>query len=544
MSEVFNLPNSIWPNGIKVDDEGYAVFYPLGTNKIEVPTDSSSWPTGDKLISPFVYQNNKLVGFCDTKAMTVSGNTTITLPYTHIEADFTSIEEGKLTVNAPNATVKRFEWSVVVGGGNDAGGNGGDSAVLIRFEEMDLDTVKLIQSAHTITNNVLYDSTGKELGTFDTSKLVTGSAFISESDMIDTVSGQWALLYGQIGDVRSNSPLVNFDSDLSSLENGINMFCYNFNIKNFKSNLSSLTRADYMFNGCEYLESFEADMNSLVSGGGIFNYCERLKSFKGNLDSLYSWYALDLPEYSWVTDDGESPLETIHTSLKNCDYIDMYYDNLNSLTIEDLTYCPDENGNYLYSFSVHSSELTSLNIPDRPFGTDNEQVLSELSFDEAKLDVPSTKLIIKNLRQAPEGYGPNYEWDMFYCQIRLGVGLPDTDEARAELASELGFSSWDAVNQHVYNLGHYLEWQFNGPATYGMRRTVEPSKIWAKLEEVIIEENETRRKHYRYTSQDGTKFYNIRWFHQSNANRDGYTQFNSLEEAIEHFNIKPVERTR
>ena len=222
----------------------------------------------------------------------------------------------------------------------------------------------------------------------------------------------------------------------------------------------------------------------------------------------------------------------------------MNYDNLRSLTIDDLSYYPNENDNYLYGLCVPSSKLTSLNIPDRPFGIDNEQYVNELTFNGAILDVPSTKLIIKNLRPAPEGYGPNYEWDIPFCHITLGVGIPDTDEARAELASELGFSSWDAVNQHVYNLGHYLEWQFNGPATYGMRRTVEPSKIWAKLEEVILEENETRRKHYRYTSQDGTKFYNVRWFHQSNANRDGYIQFNSLEEAIEHFNIKPVKRTR
>ena len=543
MSEVFNLPNSIWPNGIKVDDEGYAVFYPLGTNKIEVPTDSSSWPTGDKLISPFVYQNNKLVGFCDTKAMTVSGNTTITLPYTHIEADFTSIEEGKLTVNAPNATVKRFEWSVVVGGGNDDGGNGGDSAVLIRFEDMDLDTVKLIQSAHTITNNVLYDSTGKELGTFDTSKLVTGSAFISESDMIDTVSGQWALLYGQIGDVRSNSPLVSFDSDLSSLENGIQMFSLNWNIKSFKSNLSSLKQADLMFYYCQNLESFDADLNSLEYSGGMFKDCYRLKTFKGNLDSYGAWHEL-FPEWSPLTDNGGSPIETIHTSLKNCNYIYMNYDNLHSLTIDDLSYYPNENDNYLYGLCVPSSKLTSLNIPDRPFGIDNEQYVNELTFNGAILDVPSIKLIIKNLRQAPEGYGPNYEWDIPFCHITLGVGIPDTDEARAELASELGFNSWDAVNQHVYNLGHYLEWQFNGTATYGMRRTVEPSKIWAKLEEVILEENETRRKHYRYTSQDGTKFYNVRWNHQSNVKREGYEQFNSLEEAIEHFDIKPVERKR
>ena len=111
MSDTLNLANSIWPNGMKVDSDGYAVFYPLGTNKIDIPTDETDWPQGDKLVSPFVYQNKKLVGFCDTKAMTVDGATTITLPYTHIEADFSSIQSGVLTIEAPNATVKKYQWS-------------------------------------------------------------------------------------------------------------------------------------------------------------------------------------------------------------------------------------------------------------------------------------------------------------------------------------------------------------------------------------------------------------------------------------------------
>ena len=65
MSNIFD--NSIWPNGLQVTDEGYAIFYPIGTNKIEVPTKSSDWPKGSKLIAPFVYdENDDLIGFCDT----------------------------------------------------------------------------------------------------------------------------------------------------------------------------------------------------------------------------------------------------------------------------------------------------------------------------------------------------------------------------------------------------------------------------------------------------------------------------------------------
>ena len=72
MLDTLKLANSIWPNGMKTDSEGYACFYPLGDNKTPIPTSSSEWTKGNKLISPFVYQDDKLVGFCDTKAMTVS----------------------------------------------------------------------------------------------------------------------------------------------------------------------------------------------------------------------------------------------------------------------------------------------------------------------------------------------------------------------------------------------------------------------------------------------------------------------------------------
>lgn len=110
MSDTLNLANSIWPNGMKVDSDGHAVFYPLGTNKVKVPTSSSEWPKGNKLVSPFVYQDDKLVGFVDTKAFIVSDNATIYLPYTHIEAEFSAINKGQLQIHAPNATTKKASW--------------------------------------------------------------------------------------------------------------------------------------------------------------------------------------------------------------------------------------------------------------------------------------------------------------------------------------------------------------------------------------------------------------------------------------------------
>ena len=105
MTTIQTPPNSVWPNGLKRDEEGYVIFYPLGTNKVDIST--ITWPEGTEVKSPFVYQNDKLVGFVDTKALDIdNNNTTIDINYTHFDADLDSIMENTLTINAPaNATV-------------------------------------------------------------------------------------------------------------------------------------------------------------------------------------------------------------------------------------------------------------------------------------------------------------------------------------------------------------------------------------------------------------------------------------------------------
>ena len=40
MSSIFSPSNSIWPNGIKVDNENYKIFYTLGTNKISLTSET------------------------------------------------------------------------------------------------------------------------------------------------------------------------------------------------------------------------------------------------------------------------------------------------------------------------------------------------------------------------------------------------------------------------------------------------------------------------------------------------------------------------
>ena len=79
--------------------------------------------------------------------------------------------------------------------------------------------------------------------------------------------------------------------------------------------------------------------------------------------------------------------------------------------------------------------------------------------------------------------------------------------------------------------------QYNGrpTTTYSLRRPSEDTlPVFVKLEET--------EDYVAYTSLDDTKNFRLDWFHETTGSTDGYTQFNSLEEAITHFNIKQIEK--
>jgi hypothetical protein len=83
-----NLQNSIWPN------EGGT----LGQNKVQIPDGvTTTWPTGDALVGNFVYDKGKLVGFVDTKALTINDtkSTVINYDYFDVELPFT---EGEIAI--------------------------------------------------------------------------------------------------------------------------------------------------------------------------------------------------------------------------------------------------------------------------------------------------------------------------------------------------------------------------------------------------------------------------------------------------------------
>ena len=484
---MLTLNDELWPNGIKKDNEGYAVFYPIGTNKTTIPVDSSDWPTGDKLISPFVFQNDELVGFVDTKAMTVSGNTTTTMPYTHIEADFSSIKEGTLTVNAPNATIKKFKWAVVQ---ND---NGSYDYVIIDFNATDQTTIDAVRSAYRVVDKKMYDVDGNVIGTWDTSKIEVGGIFDEENMMADGVYSNT----DYDGELDRGLILTEFNSDLSSLTDGAYMFAACPNFTSFISDLSSLTNGESMFYACINLTSFTSDSNgspmnlsSLSNGYGMFLGCSNLTSFPSDLSSL-----------------------------TNGEMMFLYCSNLTSFTI-NLSCLTNGQTMFLYCFNLTSftSDLSSL-----IHGVD--------MFYYCKLDAPSIKNIIDTI-------------NTYSGILTLSMGCDNTTEDKDLFAQEVGYTDMASLLAALQAKGWTVTAQYNGrpTSTYSMRRTTEPTlPVFVKLEKVEESSDKLESSH-THTSLDGTKKYRLNWFHETTGSTDGYTQFNSLEEAIEHFNIKPVER--
>ena len=127
--------------------------------------------------------------------------------------------------------------------------------------------------------------------------------------------------------------------------------------------------------------------------------------------------------------------------------------------------------------------------------------------------------------------------------ITIGIGITNTEEAKQAFAEECYCDSWEELNQDFTDKNWLAQWQFNGESTTFDLRSSRPSTaVYAKLEEVFMPTNEKERKpHYAYTSQDGSKFYNIHWYHDSNTNNEGFDYFESLEEAISAYGVIPKE---
>ena len=515
---MLTLNDELWPNGIKKDNEGYAVFYPMGTNKTTIPVDSSDWPTGDKLISPFVFQNDELVGFVDTKAMTVSGNTTITMPYTHIEADFSSIEEGTLTVNAPNATVKKFKWAV------NAGGNETFDFVIIDFNTTDAETINTVRTAKRVVDKTMYAEDGSVIGTWDTSKIEVGGIYDEEAMMADGLFCNLDIITME----QRGLILSEFESDLSSLRDGSTMFAFCLNLTSFNSNLSNLTVGTSMFNSCLSLTSFEGDLPSLTNGYDMFTSCTNITEFSSDLSSLtigdsmfrdcssLTSFSSDLPN---LTNGGwmfyNSGLESFTSdlpSLTNGYDMFCYCNNLTSFS-SDLSSLTD--GSHMFECCSH---LTTFNAD-----------LSSLTngydmFRKCKLDTASVQKIADTINTPSSKRTIN---------ISIGNSTPNSQE-------EAAFNTIASKNWTVYvgvNGGEPLQWNSTSLIPIDGEEQQTSIPFWAKP----VPSDE---KHAQYVDEQGN-FYNIlggQFIYGDDLST--YGMFTCEEDAAANMRLTKIERTR
>jgi hypothetical protein len=166
---------------------------------------------------------------------------------------------------------------------------------------------------------------------------------------------------------------------------------------------------------------------------------------------------------------------------------------------------------YGTSLESFSSDLSSLTVGD-------------FMFNGCKLDAPSVKNIIDTIN--------SYSGTLY-----IGMGCNNTAEDKDLFAQEIGYTDMTALLAALQAKSWSTSAQYNGrpTTTYSLRKPSEDVlPVFVKLKE--------EEKYADYTSEDGSKKYMLNWFHETTGSTEGYTQFNSLEEAVEHFNIKPIER--
>ena len=292
-----------------------------------------------------------------------------------------------------------------------------------------------------------------------------------------------------------NKSLDQFSSDLSSLTSGASMFLQCDNLTTFISDLISLTNGRFMFSGCDNLTTFIGDssglpvnLSSLTDGDSMFSGCSNLASFTSDLSSLTS--GDDMFTY--------------------CENLTTFNSDLSSLT----------SGRQMFS---NCKKLTQFTSP-----------LSSLTdgfamFSSCKLDATSVANILHFIPQR----------DTKDVLISIGIGITNTDAAKQAFAEECYCDNWQELLDEFSAKNWVVAIQCNGEATTFDLRSPKPSTaVYAKLEEVTMPTNEKEHKpRYAYTSQDGSKFYNIHWYHDSNTNNEGYDYFESLEEAISAYGV-------
>lgn len=291
------------------------------------------------------------------------------------------------------------------------------------------------------------------------------------------------------------------DCDLNNIVNGTFMFA-NMMVENIKpiqiyGDLSNLQYGDGMFQ-YRNIEVFEVmSLESLCMAVGMFSNVRGLNKFIINCPNLYT---------------GDFMFE-MNTDLEE------FTSDLSSLM----------SGNNMFTGCSSLKKFYSA-VPNL---VDGEDMFSGCILDDKSLYIIATSLPYIT------------EIDTYGRNITLGLGC--TQEELESFVTRKYFSSVEELEQMFEEKGWNVQVQYNGTSasTYGLRRIESAStpKVYVKKTEVIIDKSNRNKKNhqkiYNYRDAEGKKYY-VSWCH-STKNVDDYTEFNSLEEAIETWNLTKVE---
>ena len=343
----------------------------LGSTNITIPTNAEDWPKGDALVQNFVYQNGKLVGFVDTKALVANESKSTTFPYDYVNITVDKSLEETMTFNPG----ERTKVSIVT---YTESGNSGDT---ITFKYKGCKTVEDVIAVDPDykTNDIVDGVWTEGLGDLESGDMM----FYRCNNLTTFTSDLPSLTDGDMMFCGSN--LSTFDSDLSSLTNGEYMFSYCRNLTAFTSDLSSLTNGMSMFYSCSNLSTFDSDLSSLTNVEGMFYDCSELTTFTSDLSSLTNGYMMFAG--SGIVDFDNVSLSSLTIGkhmFRYCYNLTTFISDLSSLTdgTNMFSYCDKlvsftsnlkslENGYMMFykctAFTAFTSDLSSLTNGDMMF---------------------------------------------------------------------------------------------------------------------------------------------------------------------------------
>lgn len=280
-------------------------------------------------------------------------------------------------------------------------------------------------------------------------------------------------------------------NNINTLKYGSGIFA-NSSQTTFKKDLSEIVAGNHMFYNNKKLESIKTDFISLQSARGMFKNCTLLS----------------------------------HIDVKNLKSLEDGYEMFRNTNIHDFTYdMPSlKNGDYMFYGTPLSEFVGDLDTLE----TGNQM------FRSASLSAVSVRYIFFGLPERT-----NNPTITIGINVQKGTTEEETMEALNYFAKKASFDSWENLKSEFASKGWNAQFLYGGKSTsitYGLRRINTP--VYARVEEVFTK---GEKENAEYTSEDGQRCFNLEYFNDG-IDTTGYTLFDSLEEAIEHFNIKPVER--